>query len=122
MNERGYWQDRVEASRRSLEYAKKQLGRVSLENLEGTPCDESVPCGLRETTGCFEDVHHKYFPRRSYRTPLEKEFRELPENKVVICRQLHNDEHATIEPPDKPPISEMRQRVNSARLGKVLDK
>ena len=64
-----------------------------------TPEQRAV-CSLRE---CFIDTHHKYWPKRWYDTPEAKEFRELPENKVDMCRSEHNELHRTEEPPRKPP-------------------
>lgn len=52
--------------------------------------------------GCFSDIHHTKYPRRDYRTPLEREFRELPENKVRMCRAEHDELHASEFPPPKP--------------------
>lgn len=54
--------------------------------------------------GCFSDEHHLFYPRYEYTKPTEKLFRELPENKVQICRREHDEIHATEEPPKKPPV------------------
>lgn len=85
--------------------------------MERLPCDPDRECKLRETIGCFEDVHHKQWPRRAYRSIIEKAFRELEENKVRICRDEHNERHATESPPDMPSHQYMRQRVAAAALG-----
>lgn len=74
-------------------------------------CGEEVECRLRDTIGCFEDVHHDYYPKRDYRTQIEKQFRELPENKQRMCRQQHNDIHATNGNPEKPSLEEMRLAI-----------
>lgn len=74
-------------------------------------CGPEVECRLRDTIGCFEDVHHEFYPRHDYRTQIEKAFRELPENKQRMCRQQHNDIHATGDIPEKPSIEEMRLAI-----------
>lgn len=56
-------------------------------------------CPLRRH---FSDLHHTYYPRSEYRTKVEKEFRELPENKVQLCRNEHQEIHATEPDPVKP--------------------
>lgn len=64
--------------------------------LEGSPCNSERECQLRDTIGCYEDLHHEAFPRALFLGigVVGIVFRELPENKVRGCRQLHNDEHA----------------------------
>ena len=75
-----------------------------------TPEQRAV-CPLRE---CFRDVHHKYWPKRWYGSEVAKEFRELPENKVVMCRNEHNELHATELPPDRPPQWYMEAKIRLA--------
>lgn len=82
--------------------------------MERVPCDPNRECRIRDTIGCFEDIDHEYWPSRQYRTPLEKEFRELPENKRQICRDLHNERHATESPPEKPSRREMISAVQQS--------
>lgn len=72
------------------------------------PCNPDVYCNLRETIGCFEDIHHEAYPKSQYRTTLEKEFREHVMNKVLMCRMIHNEEHAQWLIPRKAEPSEMR--------------
>lgn len=79
--------------------------------MERFPCDPSRECRVREKTGCFEDVHHKEWPRRAYSTPLEKEYRELEDNKELTCRDRHNEIHATQQPPEKPSHEEMNAAI-----------
>ncbi len=67
---------------------------------------ENVDCPLY-FEGCFTDLHHLYFPRRDYKTNVEKQFRNLPENKEQLCRAEHNERHATEPPPLKPSRDEM---------------
>ncbi len=73
--------------------------------LERLPCDPNAPCPLRESQqGCFEDIHHRQWPRRVYEGlgAVAIAFRELPENKDQRCRNLHNIEHAISDPPEVP--------------------
>ena len=72
--------------------------------LERIACDPEVPCPLRETIGCFEDVHHRYHPAATYKAlgAVATTFRELPENKDRRCRNIHNIEHEVTDPPDVP--------------------
>jgi len=79
-------------------------------------CGPEVECRLRDTVGCFEDVHHEFYPKNRYRTHIEKQFRELPENKQRMCRQQHNDIHATREIPEKPSLEEMRLAIVSHNM------
>lgn len=65
--------------------------------------------------GCFEDTHHRYYPAHEYRSPTEKRFRELDENKIRMCRQMHNFEHAAFEPPDKPDREIMLMAIQESR-------
>ena len=61
----------------------------------------------------FTDTHHLYFPRRDYQTKTEKQYRELPHHKVVICRNEHNELHAEYQPPTKPSQAEMVRAIAS---------
>lgn len=80
-------------------------------------CERDESCPLSQTKrGCFRDTHHLYFPRFLYTTELEKEFRELPENKVELCRREHNEIHATTEPPEKPSRQQMLAAVAIRRV------
>jgi hypothetical protein len=67
------------------------------------------------SSGCFSDIHHLYFPRREYRSPTEKRFRELSENKVQLCRQDHDDLHAVTDIPEKPDLEIMRQAIQEEK-------
>ena len=58
---------------------------------------------------CFVDRHHKYWPRRSYRTPLERAFRGL--HIVRLWRCQHNLIHKTTAPPMKPSPNYMKYVV-----------
>lgn len=65
--------------------------------------------------GCRENVHHLYYPKRYYQTPVEKEFRELPENKERLCMAEHDLIHRTERPPQKPDRDEMLVAINGIR-------
>lgn len=71
-----------------------------------TPCNENRESCPYQYSGCFEDTHHLMWPKRDYKTPVERRYRELPENKVQLCRDLHDLEHYQ-EPPEKPSREEM---------------
>lgn len=90
--------------------------------MERFPCDPTRECPLRDTIGCFEDVHHRQWPRRVYRRmgQIAMEFRNLDENKELTCRDRHNEIHATQPPPEVPTRQEMRQAVQRAMSGLVL--
>lgn len=63
--------------------------------------NENPECKYYEQ-GCHASTHHLYYPRRNYRNSLERQFRELPENKVQLCRSEHDELHLNEDPPDKP--------------------
>lgn len=69
----------------------------------GGECPNPRPDCKYAREGCFADTHHDFYPRSDYRTPTEKRFRELPENKELLCRAEHDERHATEAPPQKPP-------------------
>lgn len=77
---------------------------------ENIPCPDGMyeNCPVFDSEGeCYQDEHHDYWPRRDFVRKIEKRFRNLPENKVFICRALHNAIHATTPPPEKPTREEM---------------
>ena len=47
---------------------------------------------------------------------VEREYRELPEHKVQLCRAEHDELHATQEPPEKPSRNEMLQAIARAAI------
>lgn len=53
--------------------------------------------------------HHLWWPRKSYKSQLEKEFRKL--HIVWMCVEAHKLLHATTLPPKKPSAREMRQAI-----------
>ena len=55
------------------------------------------------------NTHHLAWPRRSYKTALEKEFRRL--HTVRICVEWHKLIHATTVAPKKPSVEAMRVAI-----------
>jgi hypothetical protein len=79
------------------------------EHSDRIPCVPETPCKLRETIGCREDIHHEAWPKPEYRTALEKKFRNHVMNKVIMCRAMHNEEHAQQLVPKKGTPEEMKR-------------
>ena len=75
--------------------------------------EQMAACPLRRH---FSDEHHLFYERRMYRTAIEKAFRELPENKVQLCRNEHNTIHATQPIPEKPSVEDMRVAIALSAL------
>lgn len=73
------------------------------------PCNPEIPCKYRVEDECFEDIHHEAYPKPEYRTKLEKKFRNHVMNKVLICRAMHDEEHAQMLPPKKGSPEEMKK-------------
>lgn len=75
------------------------------------PCSPNPECPVR---GCPKvDTHHLKWPSTEYQSALEHTYRNLDENKVEMCRRLHDIEH-TLPPPDKPSQAEMFEVVDVA--------
>ena len=62
------------------------------------------------------DIHHKNYPKSNYTTEVEKDFRELDQEKEFTCRQRHNDIHHEVRATEKPPLQDMVVAVNSLTL------
>lgn len=77
------------------------------------PCpNENEACRFYETEqGCVSNTHHGYWPKKRYTTPVEREFRALPENQEQLCMAEHLDRHANERPPQKPPREVMLQAI-----------
>jgi len=69
--------------------------------------------------GCVANTHHYYWPKRRYTTDIEKQFRQLPENKEQMCMAEHLDLHATERPPKKPPREIMLQAIAQTAIEEV---
>lgn len=65
--------------------------------------------------GCRTNIHHLYWPKRDYTTPIQREFRELPENKESLCMAEHDDKHRFESPPTMPSRDEMLVAINGMR-------
>ena len=65
--------------------------------------------------GCRTNIHHEYYPARDYKTPVEKEFVELPQNKTEMCMAEHDERHNTERPPVKPSRDEMLLAIQGIR-------
>ncbi len=83
--------------------------------MERIPCNPSPECKYYEV-GCKEDVDHYYWPRSAYPTSIESTFRNLEENKRLICRRLHEQRHATEAPPIKPSHEVMLHAIEEADI------
>jgi len=55
------------------------------------------------------DRHHIYYPRKWYKTKLEKKFRNHPDNVIFIDKMFHRAIHLADSPPPKPSADYMRQ-------------
>lgn len=74
--------------------------------MEIVGCEPNENC--KYAPDCFADVHHAYHPANAYKTSLEKEFRQDPRNKSLLCRARHDEEHQ-LPPPIKPTRDQMLQ-------------
>lgn len=55
--------------------------------------------------------HHLFWPRRDYKTPLQKKFRNLPCNIVLLEIDEHTELHRTTPPPKMPERSAMQLAI-----------
>jgi len=69
--------------------------------------------------GCVSNEHHIYYPKKRYTTGIERQFRELPENRVQMCLDEHRELHATQRPPEKPSREIMLQAIAARAIGEV---
>jgi hypothetical protein len=78
-----------------------------------TPCERPRDdCKYRGTPECLKDTkHHLFFPSPDYTSPLEKVFRNLPQNIVELSRCEHDELHLTTQPPTKPSPEDMARAV-----------
>lgn len=90
-------------------------------NKESVPCPPELfeNCRVFEEEGeCYQDRHHKFWPRPDYTTAVERTFRGLEVNQLFICRALHNAIHATEAAPQKPTRKKMLDAINNERVPK----
>lgn len=64
---------------------------------------------------CFTDTHHVYGRPKS---GIAKRFANLPESKIDLCRNEHEELHATIGVEDLPSIDIMKQAIAEHRKQK----
>lgn len=69
-------------------------------------------CPIHGAEGCEEfNTHHLWWPRKSYKSTLERMFRQM--QTVRICVEWHKHIHATTPPPKKPKAAEMRAAIET---------
>lgn len=85
--------------------------------MEKIPCPEDkTDCKYKDLPiGCHQSRHHLMWPRSDYRKEIDREYRNLPENKVYICRMLHDLIHLEL-PPEKPAREDMLQALGRLTL------
>lgn len=86
--------------------------------MEGVPCParDTEACPIFQHEGeCYEDKHHIYWPSSEYTSRVEKQFRQLEVNKVMVCRWIHNHLHGITLPPARPTAAEMRKAINEEK-------
>lgn len=69
--------------------------------------DPRGPLKEEQFHGCYSDSHHVLYPANRYQTPLEKAYRDLPENKEQVCAWTHQLIHEQLPPPKKPSLRRM---------------
>lgn len=82
--------------------------------MEAIPCEPNDAC--KYAPHCFTSIHHLYWPARDYTTPLERLYRSLDENKIEMCREVHDRLHALEQPPEKPTREEMLHELGYAMI------
>lgn len=86
--------------------------------MESVPCEPNPDCKYANKGQCPKtDTHHLYYPKKLYTDSVGKIFRELPENKVVLCRVKHEEIHATENIPIKPGREQMLQAIAAYVVG-----
>lgn len=66
--------------------------------------EEKAVCPLFQH---FTDQHHLAFPKPRYATTIERHWRGLPDNKIDVCRAVHDAVHYSGYVPEKPARQEM---------------
>lgn len=89
--------------------------------MERVPCEPDPKCKFHRKDGCYQNLHHLFYPRRDYTTPLEKKFRIDPRNIVQLCRREHERLHHTQDIPEKPTIQEMQVFIRDKKMERVRD-
>lgn len=86
--------------------------------MENCPRKWQENCPKRLTkAGCGLVLHHILYPAKTYNTQLEKTFRGLPANKVMMCKYVEEQIHDTQpEGPPKPSANTMEYCVELHEL------
>jgi len=94
---------------------KTQPNEVLAETGVGSCYDcNSFPACLTE--------HHLYWPEHDYTgDPVSRTFHDLPVNKMLVCRKMHDDFHETEEPPPKPSREDMLQAIAECPISSAED-
>ncbi len=85
--------------------------------MERVPCEPNPECKFYKNDSCYRNRHHIWYPRNQYQTPLEKRFRNHPDNIQIMCRMAHELIHLTQEPPEKPLPEVMRLFLDGGEHG-----
>lgn len=88
--------------------------------MESCPRKWQAACPRRNSKeGCVRRSHHIFYPASGYETKLEKQFRNLPENRVDMCRQVEEQIHR-LQPEGPPkPTQELMQHCVGQRAIKL---
>lgn len=95
---------------RATPVAKNMIRSGELESLPAT-CE-----GCVSFPDCLTE-HHERWPKVEYEDPIRFAFRELPENKVMLCEQMHKQRHKREIPPPVPPQDEMVEAIMKFAMG-----
>lgn len=104
--------------------ASAVFAHTSYNNLmEQMPCPESIcdtdECPVfRQLGKCGLNTHHLIFPKRLFKSKVEKEYRELDENKIKVCQQIHRMIHCNqpaLTKADKPTRDEMLAAIDESK-------
>lgn len=84
-----------------------------------------VPSAKFQSHKSFEDTHHVYWHMKTVLTPnhdtdLAETYRELPINKILMPRYLHEAIHETTVPPRLPDNEVMEYRVEAWKIARTL--
>lgn len=94
---------------------RKSLGGDSLYKIpcfyEG--CEEYCPYRKSEDS-CQMTIHHLWWPKRLFKKRLRRQFRELPQHKIRVCRGLHDVFHLINLVPRIPTVGRMKEVVDVA--------
>lgn len=89
--------------------------------MERVSCEPNPKCKFYRNDGCYMNLHHLFYPRCDYITPLEKRFRQDGRNIVRLCRREHEILHHTQEPPEKPSVEEMQIFIRDKTMERIRD-